>query len=204
LFQLDQRDDNEISGTVGNEVVSQVEKGLPESDLVIISDYRHGLLSQQVLKTVLPRIHAAGKLVYVDSQVSQISGNHALYRGGCVICLNLREARSIDSRFTPSRDAGGFAVLNRELDTNRIVVKLGQDGAMFQNGSRVTHAPANSVPVADTTGAGDAFLSAFCLVGMNNPEAALQLGNAWAGLSVQIHGTVPPKKADLLKVIREL
>jgi sugar/nucleoside kinase (ribokinase family) len=180
-----------------------VEKALPESDIIVISDYRHGLLSQQVLTMVLSRLHAAGKPVYVDSQVSQNSSNHKLYRGGCVICLNLREARCIDPEFMPSRDAGAFAVLNRELNTKRIVVKLGEDGAMFQDGVNVTHAPANRVPVIDTTGAGDAFLSAFCLAGADNPEAALRLGNAWASLSVQIHGTVPPKKADLLKAILE-
>jgi sugar/nucleoside kinase (ribokinase family) len=61
----------------------------------------------------------------------------------------------------------------------------------------VDHAPANHVTVVDTTGAGDAFMSAFCLAGPGEPEQALKLANAWAGLSVQIHGTIPPKKADL-------
>ena len=47
----------------------------------------------------------AGKLgaVYIDSQISQAAGNHALYRGGGVMCLNLKEARSIDPAFTPAK-----------------------------------------------------------------------------------------------------
>ena len=75
---------------------------------------------------------------------------------------------------------------------------------MFQDGARVTHAQANKVAVVDTTGAGDAFLSAFCLAGVGEPESALRLANAWAGLSVQIHGTEPPRKADLLSAVKEL
>jgi D-beta-D-heptose 7-phosphate kinase/D-beta-D-heptose 1-phosphate adenosyltransferase len=204
LFQLDQRDDRAISEAVGKEVVAQVKRALPETDLVVISDYRHGLLPPQLVAELLPRLHAAGKPVYVDSQVSQNAANHKLYRGGCVICLNLREARCIDPDFKLERDARAFAVLNRELDTERIVVKLGAEGAMLQDGARVTYVAANKVPVTDTTGAGDAFLAAFCLAGVKNPEGALRLANAWAGLAVQIHGTIPPNKEDLARAVKEL
>ena len=49
------------------------------------------------------------------------------------------------------------------------------------------------------------FFSAFCLAGVSRiPVNALRLGNAWAGLSVQIHGTVPPKKADLAGALKEI
>jgi D-beta-D-heptose 7-phosphate kinase/D-beta-D-heptose 1-phosphate adenosyltransferase len=204
LFQLDQRDDKAISQQIAHEVLTQVENALPETDIVVISDYRHGLLSPDLLSKLLPRLHAAGKPVYVDSQVSQNASNHKLYRGGgCVMVLNLKEAQCIDPAFSPALDPQAFGILNRELGTEKIIVKLGSDGAMFQDGSRVTQAPANKVTVTDTTGAGDAFLSAFCLAGTANAEYALRLANAWAGLSVQIHGTIPPKKDDLLQSVKE-
>jgi len=197
LFQLDQRDDTPIGPAIAAEVLARAEKALPGADLVILSDYRHGLFSEEILNALLPRLHRAGKPVFVDSQVSQTVSNHRLYRGGCIMVLNLKEARCIDPAFVPLRDRKAFEILNRELDTERIVVKLGEEGAMFQDGDQVFHAPANKVTVKDTTGAGDAFLSAFSLAGPGDPKAALRLANAWAGLSVQIHGTNPPKKADL-------
>ena len=204
LFQLDQRDDKAISREIEREVLARVEAALPKTDLVVISDYRHGLLSPDLLTELLPRLHAAGKPVYVDSQVSQNASNHKLYRGGgCVMVLNLKEARCIDPGFDPSLDPQAFAVLNRELGTEKIIVKLGSDGAMFQDGTKISLAPANKVNVTDTTGAGDAFLSAFCLAGTREPATALRLANAWAGLSVQIHGTIPPKKDDLLQSVKE-
>ena len=203
LFQLDQRDDREISNEVAQQVLAQVEKALPETDLVVISDYRHGLLSTLLVDDLLPRLHAAGRPVYVDSQVSQNASNHAQYRGGCVVCLNLKEARCIDPEFSPQLDARAFSALNLALDTERIVVKLGADGAIFQRGNQVTQVASNQVAVADTTGAGDAFLAAFCLGDMDDPKASLLLANIWAGLSVQIHGTHPPRKSDLLRAIKE-
>jgi D-beta-D-heptose 7-phosphate kinase / D-beta-D-heptose 1-phosphate adenosyltransferase len=201
LFQLDQRDDSPVTESIAEQVRSQVDKALADSDIIVISDYRHGLLSPAVVAGLMPQLHSTGKLVFVDSQVSQNASNHTQYHGGCVVCLNLKEALCIDPDFVPQQEAKAFAGLNRELDTDKIIIKLGSDGAMFQYGSRVFRAPANRVPVVDTTGAGDAFLSAFCLAGPADPEIALQLANAWAGLSVQIHGTVPPKKSDLLRAV---
>ncbi|MBS1802798.1 MAG: hypothetical protein JST28_05495 [Acidobacteria bacterium] len=204
LFQLDQRDDRDISSAVADRVIAQVEEALPDIDKVIISDYRHGLLSAQLLEVLLPLLHAANKPVYVDSQVSQSASNHKLYSGGCIICLNLKEARCIDPSFQPLPAPDAFARLNQQLDSQRIIVKLGADGAMFQNGSRVTVIPAIRSRVEDTTGAGDAFLSAFSLASLNDPETALKIANCWAGLSVQIHGTTPPKRSDLLQRLKEL
>ncbi|KAA6455592.1 hypothetical protein DYQ86_27455 [Acidobacteria bacterium AB60] len=204
LFQLDQRDDQAISDEIARQVLAQVERALPQTDLVVISDYRHGLLSPGLLAQLLPRLRATGTPVYVDSQVSQTASNHKLYRDSdAVMVLNLKEARCVDPAFHPALNADAFAVLNRELGTSKIIVKLGSDGAMFQDGANITQAPANKVTVTDTTGAGDAFLSAFCLAGTSDARSALQLANAWAGLSVQIHGTIPPKKEDLLQLVKE-
>lgn len=197
LFQLDQRDDSPILPELALQAFATIEELLSDIDIIVFSDYRHGLLSPEIVARLLQRLRASGKPIYVDSQVSQTASNHKLYRGGCIMILNLKEARCIDPGFSPSEDPKAWATLNSELDTTRIVVKLGDQGALYQDGDKVYHAPANQVIVADTTGAGDAFLSAFSLSGPTAPQEALRLANAWAGLSVQIHGTTPPNKADL-------
>lgn len=201
LFQLDQRDDTPVSPEIGGQVLGEIEKALPHADVVIISDYRHGLLSSELVKRLMPTLRESGRPVYVDSQVSQTASNHILYRGGCVMVLNLKEARCIDPSFSPAHDPRAFATLNRELGSDRIIIKLGEEGALYQSGPRIYTAPAISVSVTDTTGAGDSFLAAFCLAGLEDPELSLRIANAWAGLSVQIHGTIPPKRADLLQLI---
>jgi rfaE bifunctional protein kinase chain/domain len=198
LFQLDQRDDKPVSETIADRVLALVDEALTQIDVVVISDYRHGLLPDSLVTPLLRKLHSAGKPVYVDSQVSQNASNHRVYRGNCIISLNVKEARCIDPGFEPADDPAAFAILNRELDSNRLIVKLGADGASFQHGNRVERSPANKVNVIDTTGAGDSFLAAFCLAGLDDPLLSLRLANAWAGLAIQIHGTEPPRKSDLL------
>jgi len=124
------------------------------------------------------------------------------------MCLNLGEARCIDPAFEPAPHAASYETLVRELATRQIVVKLGDAGALVLDGDKTSSAPAAKVNVVDTTGAGDAFLSAYCLAcamdSTGDPAAALALANAWAGLAVQVHGTVPPSRADLLAMIGSL
>lgn len=201
LFQLDTRNDEPISAKTADAVMQQVRTRLSFIDAVVISDYRHGLLTPDLIASLMELLRSAGKPVYVDSQVAQRGGNHRLYRGGAIICLNLKEARTIDARFQPEPNAEAFAALRGALETDRIVVKLGEAGAIMLDGDRVVQSPARGVDVKDTTGAGDAFLSALCLCGDAPPEVALCVANAWAGLSIEIHGTVPPKKNDLLGVL---
>ena len=140
--------------------------------------------------------------------MAQNEANHRLYRGDGIMCLNLREARCIDPAFEPAPDAASFATLVRELATRQIVVKLGDAGALALDGDIISSAPASTVNVVDTTGAGDAFLSAYCLARTvdsgGDPASALALANAWAGLAVQVHGTVPPSRADLLAMLGTL
>lgn len=201
LFQLDTRNDEPISSGTAGVVMRHVASRLQSVDAVVISDYRHGLLSSELVPQLMRAISEAGKPVYVDSQVAQKTGNHRQYRGGAFICLNLKEARTIDSAFEPKATVEAFASLRTLLDTDRVVVKLGADGAIMLDGDAIIESPGRKVGVVDTTGAGDAFLSAFCLCGDAPAAMALQIANAWAGLSIEIHGTVPPSKTDLLKVL---
>lgn len=198
LFQLDTRDDTPISDALAADAAARIVPLIARSDAVIISDYRHGFLTQMLAKKMMEAAAAAGKNVYVDSQVAQQASNHPQYRPGAVICLNLKEARCLDAGFEPQATAAAFDKLSKLLETSRIVVKLGDKGALMLAGDRVLAAPAPKAELVDPIGAGDAFLSAFALAGVEKPESALALANLWAGLSVQIHGTSPPALADLM------
>ncbi len=201
LLQLDVRDDRPISKPLAAAVLAEVEAALPSADFTVISDYRHGLLSDDLLPPLLAAVRRPGKKLFVDSQVAQNESNHRLYRGEAIMCLNLKEARCVDPAFEPGPEPSRFATLVRELGTNRIVVKLGEEGAIALDGEKTSSAPAAKVSVVDTTGAGDAFLSAYCLARATDASAALTLANAWAGLAVQVHGTAPPRRADLKAMV---
>jgi ribokinase len=74
----------------------------------------------------------------------------------------------------------------------RVVVTIGEKGAaLCRAGGEVEYIPPPRVQAVDTTGAGDAFVGAFCygLAGGMTEEEAVRLGCACAALSVTRPGT---------------
>jgi rfaE bifunctional protein kinase chain/domain len=200
LLQFDQLDNRPFTNT--HDFATIVAERVPRSEVVVISDYRHGLLTPQMIGTLLQAVKNEKKLSYVDSQVSQSVANHTLYRGADVICLNLKEARAIDPAFeVPADGAMGNAspTLIDRLGIANVVVKLGDKGAMGWLSGRFVRSEALNVRVVDTCGAGDAFLAAFCLAGLRDPAMSLAVANHWAGLATTIQGTRPPARRRLLE-----
>lgn len=74
------------------------------------------------------------------------------------------------------------------------IITLGENGALFHDGTRVVHVPAISAgPVVETTGAGDAFNGGFAAALQKglDPLDAVRFGAATAGISVTRPGTAP-------------
>ena len=89
----------------------------------------------------------------------------------------------------PHQAAGQLGDTYRE-----VVVKLGADGALWQQGFIGASAPAErAVTVVDTTGAGDAFAAGFLASWLLHPEpeSALAAGNRLAALAVGRVGARP-------------
>ncbi|MEM9342585.1 MAG: ribokinase [Pseudomonadota bacterium] len=82
------------------------------------------------------------------------------------------------------------------------LITLGENGALFHDGTRTAHIPAlNAGPVVETTGAGDAFNGglAAALASGADPIEAARFGTATAALSVTRPGTAPsmPSRAEI-------
>lgn len=75
-----------------------------------------------------------------------------------------------------------------------VVVKLGEEGALLQNGGTAQRTPGIPVHAVDVTGAGDAFAAAFLavLAKAGNPLIALEAGIRFSAVKVGFRGTQPP------------
>ena len=74
------------------------------------------------------------------------------------------------------------------------IITLGENGALFHDGTTPVHVPAfNAGPVVETTGAGDAFNGGFAagLARGMTPLDAVRFGSATAAISVTRPGTAP-------------
>lgn len=73
---------------------------------------------------------------------------------------------------------------------NKLIITLGEDGAICSNGEKVLKFPAYDVPIVDTTGAGDTFNGAFSLsiTKDNDLSSAITYANRAAALKIQKMG----------------
>ena len=91
-------------------------------------------------------------------------------------------------------DARRAARLLREGGARAAVITLGEQGALYDDGTVSEHVPAfKAGPVVETTGAGDAFNGglAVALAEGQDPVSAVRFGSATAGISVTRAGTAP-------------
>ena len=109
-------------------------------------------------------------------------------RGVDVLLANRDEALLLASADDVSSAASALGDTYRE-----VVVKLGRDGALWQQGFIAASAPAERVEVVDTTGAGDAFAAGFLASWLLHPEpeTALAAGNRLAARAVTTIGARP-------------
>lgn len=93
-------------------------------------------------------------------------------------------------------EAAALALIGR--GAGHAIITLGENGALYHDGETAVHVPAlYAGPVAETTGAGDAFNGAFAtaLAEGQSPEQAVRFANATAAISVTRPGTAPSMPA---------
>jgi ribokinase len=92
---------------------------------------------------------------------------------------------------TASADAAATALL--DAGVSKVIVTLGEQGALFASKSRSEHFPAPKVQPIDTTAAGDTFVGGFAaaLADGKSESDAIRFGQVAAALSVTRSGAQP-------------
>lgn len=92
---------------------------------------------------------------------------------------------------TASADAAATALL--DAGVSKVIVTLGEQGALFASKSRSEHFPAPKVQSIDTTAAGDTFVGGFAaaLADGKSESDAIRFGQVAAALSVTRSGAQP-------------
>lgn len=122
---------------------------------------------------------------------------------------NESEAELLTGRRVESAEDARFAAADlRRRGAGSVVVTLGENGALFDDGEVCIHVPpVHSGPVVETTGAGDSFCGAFvhAIANGRSPLVATRYACAAASLSVTKPGTAPsmPTASEVARVFRE-
>lgn len=178
-----------------SQLTAQVETALPQADLMILSDYGKGTLSDVQRLIALGR--SLDKRVLVDPKGSDF----AKYRGASVITPNLMEFEAVMGHCPDDATlAARGEALRAELELEAVLVTRSEKGmTLVCEGHEPLHLPTRAREVYDVTGAGDTVIGVLGLAlaaGHGWPEAML-LANLAAGLVVAKPGTATLSIAEL-------
>jgi ribokinase len=125
-----------------------------------------------------------------------------------VLTPNETEAKVL-AGLDPQQSIGPEEVARKLIGegVKRVVMTLGEKGALIVSASSSTHVPAITVSAVDTTGAGDAFNAglAVALASGADLEAAVRFAVITGGLAVTKEGVIPslPRIEEVVQFMRQ-
>ena len=184
-------------------LIERLEEVYSLCDLVVVSDYRYGVLSDALIAR-LHTLHAAQpKVLLIDSKA--LHRFHML--NATLVTPNLLEARM----FTESAEEETFNLTAVEqiaqrmlarLHTQHVAITLGAHGVfLLSRDNSAIHVPAHPVAHANDVGAGDSFASAMALALAANAtiEEAARIGIDAASIAVTQQRTSVVQYQELLQ-----
>ena len=198
LLRLDEEEAAPAPAATEQRLLAAFRAALPAADVVVLSDYEKGVLTDTVLSAAIAMARAAGKPIVVDPKRERFEA----YAGVTVLSPNVLEvtrATGIQANDEEGAARAGEAAL-AQAGAAAVLVKRSEKGlTLVRHGLPPRHVPTRAVAVADVSGAGDTLVTAFALAlasGADMPEAAL-LANIAAGLAVAKQGTATVSRAEL-------
>ncbi|GAB4490001.1 MAG: D-glycero-beta-D-manno-heptose-7-phosphate kinase [Thermodesulfovibrionales bacterium] len=198
VVRFDREDRQYVAGKILKAISDHVDAVMPEYDAVIVSDYKKGMISAELISAIVKKAKKKDVFVAVDPKV----GHFDYYRGVSLITPNLAEASlgsGIEIRDDRTLLAAGKTLM-RKLACTSVLITRGEEGMSLFRKSGVTHIPTVARKVYDVTGAGDTVISAFTLAAASGarPEQAAVIANHAAGIVVAEVGTAVTTTEALL------
>ncbi|HEX5339919.1 MAG TPA: bifunctional D-glycero-beta-D-manno-heptose-7-phosphate kinase/D-glycero-beta-D-manno-heptose 1-phosphate adenylyltransferase HldE [Gammaproteobacteria bacterium] len=168
---------------------------LPDTDVVILSDYGKGSLA--AVQELIAAARAAGKPVLVDPK----GRDFTKYKGATCITPNLAELEAVVGECKDEADiVRKGEILRDELKLQSLLITRSEHGmTLLEAGKPPVHLPTLALEVSDVTGAGDTVIALFAAglgAKLSFPEAAA-LANLGAGLVVAKLGSASVTPAEL-------
>ncbi len=190
MFEVYFMDDAPFPAAEGNTLKAAVKRVCRDADLVVVTDFGHGLMDQEMVRIVCDN----SKFLAVNAQSNSANLGFNLitkYPRADFVCLDAPEARlAMSDRFSDISAVIKDGIAKR-IDCHNIIVTHGAFGCYTYNAQNgVEHIPAFTKTVIDTVGAGDAFFSVaapFVAAG-GAMDVVGFLGNAAGAIKVGIVG----------------
>ncbi len=198
VVRIDRESRQPAPATFATALQERLETCLAGQDALILSDYGKGVLTGDVLHTLITAGRQRGLPIVVDPK----GRDFRRYRQATVITPNRKEAA----------EAVGYPLAKREevlragrelclaLDTEAVLITLGSEGmALIPRHGPPQEIPAQAREVFDVSGAGDTVVAVLtlALARWHDLLAAARLANLAAGIVVGKVGTAPILRSEL-------
>ena len=198
IARIDQESTENISSADEDSILECLRKKIEESDIVVISDYGKGFLTNALLSGLIEFAKTVGKAVLVDPK----GKDYSKYSGATMLTPNQVEtadACGIEPHAASLIDAARERLLeNLRLDA--LLITQGEEGmTLLRSNGISTRLEATARNVYDVTGAGDTVIATLSTaIGAGfELETATHFANIAAGHVVEKVGTTSITLADL-------
>ena len=201
LLRIDYEQTASIDGAVQQHLLDEFGARLESCDIVVISDYAKGLLTNDVCREVIRRAHAAGREVVVDPRPQ-----HAAFYWSCdYLTPNWKESLGLLGEEDGSHSVENVkrvgTLLSRRFRSS-VLLTLGPRGIAFfhRDGGEPFVVAAEAQEVFDVSGAGDTVVAAFSLARAAGCDhtSAVSLANRAAAIVVGKRGTATVTPDEIL------
>lgn len=201
IMRADREDSRPVHPKLLDRLLKIARDAMAATSIVILSDYRKGVLAGDTPSLLIAAAHAAGRRVVADIH----GADYQRYAGADVVLAAARDLAAATGLATEGDDrvAAAAAILRTRHAFGAVLVTRGEDGMTLADADGAMHFPAGSAEVFDIAGTGDtalATLGAGLATGLSLRLAA-RLANIAAGVVVGKIGTAVVRESDLIAAL---
>ena len=190
VARIDYESDQAVGAQVEPTLVANIGAAAARADVVVISDYQKGAVTQRTAQAAIMSAKAKGVPSLVDPKVPHID----YYAGATIVTPNHLEAEAVTLLRIRNAE-GARAAAQRFRDrarTDSVLITRGEHGMWLLAPDGESDLPAEAREVSDVTGAGDTVIAtmALGLAAGGSIRDAARLANRAAGLAVAHFGPV--------------
>jgi len=206
VVRFDIEDRRRLEGKAKELFLSMIKNALNDFDAVIVSDYKKGVVSEELFRILVNHKKKNGIFLAVDPKV----GHFRLYKQVSLITPNIAEAShgaEVEIKDERTLIKAGFNLL-KKLACDSVLITRGEEGmSLFEKRDSeviVTHLPTVARKVFDVTGAGDTVIATITLAHVSGADlvSAAKIANVAAGIVVGKVGTATATPEEIMEVLK--
>jgi rfaE bifunctional protein kinase chain/domain len=203
VVRADKETKEPIHDKLVQKLMNKVNKLINDCDAIIFQDYNKGLLTPELIKSIVMIANSKKKTITVDPKFD----NFFCYRDVTLFKPNKKETEgALGIRITNEADLfKAIKHLKQKLSCKNVLITLGEKGmCLLEQDDELSLIPTKAQQVHDVSGAGDTVISTLTLAltaGASMKEAT-SFANFAAGIVCSEVGVVPVYFEQLIEAIK--